>query len=44
MNGEYFIILEKVEDIIVTAENTKPIETIFVEGWNEEKGENPLLI
>ena len=38
------LMLEKVEDVTVTAENTKPIETIFVEGINKEKRENPLSI
>jgi len=37
-------ILGKVEDVIVTTENTKPIEILFVEGWNEEKERNPLSI
>ena len=37
-------ILEKVEDVIITAENTKPIETLFINEWNEEKEKNPLSI
>jgi len=37
-------ILEKVEDVIVTAENTKPIETLFINGWNEGKERNLLSI